>query len=202
MRILKAIGGAMIAVVFGGALVSCGTVHSITPAAKLLPPEQRVTLETSRTKEEQNQMCDYADSKFGGFTSRGDFFTRQGYAGPGVVVAINGQYGRYFERDKRGCYAASSVRASIVCEPGKLKIISIPIWTGLSENVDHVYEFQAKPGHRYFIGNTYQFPSPSISRWLPMVYDKTEGKVIPLEGMKPHMVRLPNMGGPPTLIVL
>ena len=162
---------------------SCATTAFVPPSAASLAPSQRVLLDDKVTSAQKGQIQADAGARFGGFKGMG--WGRSGVSGM-IVVAVNGQFGpnRYY--DRAGSYNGTwDGTFSIVAAPGELKILGKPDHYQIPGNRGNAISFRAKSGHQYFIGTIMEETGGQI-RWVPVVYDKTESKVVPLPEATPQ----------------
>lgn len=162
---------------------SCASTAFVPSSASSLAPSQRVLLDGKATSAEQDQIQADAGARFGGF--KGLRWGRSGVSGM-IVVAVNGQFGtnRYYDPSgtHNGTWAGDF---SIVAAPGELKVLGKPDHYQIPGNRGNAFSFRAKPGHHYFVGTIMEETGGQI-RWLPVVFDKTEGRVVPLPEAKPQ----------------
>jgi hypothetical protein len=79
----------------------------------------------------------------------------------------------------------------LTCEPGPLKIVAKPLSFHDDNPISDDYvNFDAKPGHRYFIGYVSSNVGDGI-RWVQVVYDRTENREVPLPGIRPKFRSIP-----------
>lgn len=165
------------------ALASCSTYVGTTAAAGRLPAEKRAVLESETTSAQRDAILAYATSKYGGFSKE--------WVKGAVLITVNGERGTDRARDPRGAFATESLHWTLNCEAGPLKILSKPmLFFDGDPKCDDVLEFDAKPGHRYCVATAYQIIYHD-ARWVPVVYDRTEERVIPLAGLTPKRAHLP-----------
>ena len=169
-------------------VAACAPNAAVPPSAANLPPAERVVLAGSATSAQKTEIQGRAAARFGGF--KGMAWGRSGVSGM-IVVAVNGQAGpnRYY--DSRGSFNGTwDGSFSIVAQPGQVKITGKPNHYQISDHREHVFGFRATPGHDYFLG-TIVDDSGGQFRWVPVVYDKTAGKVIDLPGVEPQSAPKP-----------
>ena len=168
-------------------MVSCTRVET-TVAAHRYPVEKRVILENHLKSSDSKILLASADSRFGGFDPMKKFWGTA--VGGGVVLSVNGQQGTRRGRDPRGTFMGDGAMR-LTSEPGPMKIVVKPLSFHDGNPIsDHHIQFTAKPGHRYFIGYATSSVGDGI-RWVPVVYDRTEQKEVPLPGIKPKFRSIP-----------
>jgi len=102
-----------------------------------------------------------------------------------LVVSINNRYGPNNHYDPRGVYnSTANGKFQIYDAPGETKSLvrAAPIWS--APKSEQSISFQTKTGHKYFLGNLrfresiFTARLPIQYRWLPLVVDLSEMKVI------------------------
>ena len=162
---------------------SCASTAYVPASSASLAESQRVVLDGQATSAQKKQIQADAGARFGGF--KGMAWGRSGVSGL-IVVAVNGQFGPNHYYDSSGSYNGTwDGSFSIVAAPGDLKILGKPNHYQIPGNRGNALSFRAKPGHHYFVGTVMEETGGQI-RWLPVVYDKTEGKVVPISGADPQ----------------
>lgn len=162
---------------------SCAPSTSITTAANGIPAGQRVSLDNSVTSEQKDRIREATASKFGGFEEGP--WGRSGVIGA-LIVSVNHEVGSNHYYDGRGTYNTTSTGAfSVSSVPGKVKILAKPDHYQIPKQYENNIEFQAKPGHQYFIGYIVDEKGRNF-RWVPVVFDKTEGEFVNLAAIKPE----------------
>lgn len=168
---------------------SCAPTTTVTQGATRVPVAQRVTLDSSVTGNQKTRIRESASSQFGGFEV--GQWGRSGVIGA-IIVSANGVNGSNGYYDRRGTYNLTSTGAfSMSCASGKVAITAKPNHYQIPGSFDNQFEFQANPGHDYFIGYIVDEAHNQL-RWVPVVYDKSKDQNIPLKGISPRSVSKPS----------
>lgn len=173
---------AFTALVLAFAATSCAPAPVITRSAQRVPVGEQVTLDDQVTSEQKDKIRESAAARFGGFGV--GQWGRRGVLGS-IVIAVDGEYGSNHYYDRRGSYNLTSTGAySILTRPGTLNLIARPDHYQIPDRLDDTLELHAKAGHRYFLGYIVDETDRNL-RWVPVLFDKTEGTVVPLKGVQP-----------------